>query len=278
MKTFSDMPAREVTSMHCGGTLSMVYEPENTQQLLELISGLDDFLVLGGGTNTIFDDTRIRRPIIRLGQGFTSIERQGDRISAGAATPLKRLLAFCIRNGLSGLEYMAGIPGLVGGAVVMNAGPPDHGILDTVLSVEVADKNGLHSIPRARLTYGYRNGGVPPLSVITGIVCDLSTTSPEEVRSAIRPYLEKKRSHPRGYNSGSIFKNPEDTPAGMLIDRAGLKGFRVGGARVSEIHANFIINDGTASTTDIKKLIGIIKARVKDAFGIELAEEVRIVG
>ncbi|MDT8272072.1 MAG: UDP-N-acetylmuramate dehydrogenase [Desulfomonilia bacterium] len=278
MKSFSDIPAREVTSMHCGGTLKTVYEPEDVTELLELIAGLDDFVVLGGGTNTIFEEAMIQRPIIRLGKGFAFIEHQGEQVSAGGAVPVKHLVGFCIRSGLSGIEFLAGIPGLVGGAVAMNAGTPIKGILDSVDSIELADKKGVHATTRDRLSYGYRNGGIPPHSVVTRIVCRLEERSPEEVRQTIRPYLEKKRLQPRGYSSGSIFKNPAEKPAGMLIEQAGLKGYRIGGARVSEVHANFIINDGTASTTDIKSLIDTVKTRVRDVSGIDLIEEVRIIG
>jgi UDP-N-acetylmuramate dehydrogenase len=191
---------------------------------------------------------------------------------------MKRLFSSCTRNGLSGIEFMAGIPGWLGGAVFMNAGTPQKGILDAVDEIEVADRRGIRSIPKKELSYGYRTGGLPPDTVVVSAMLKLEQTTREAVRKTALPYLNRKKLQPRGYNSGSIFKNPEGTSAGLLIDKAGLKGSRIGGAKVSEQHANFIINEGHASTDDIKGLISMIKQRIRDEFGIELTEEVRIVG
>jgi UDP-N-acetylmuramate dehydrogenase len=278
MRIMPMVSATEVTSIHCGGTIKCVYEPENTDQLVKLLQSLDSFVILGGGTNTIFVDSLVIRPVIRLGREFAGIKPCADGIRAGAAVPMKRLFSHCARNGLSGIEFMAGIPGWLGGAVYMNAGTPDRGFLDAVEEIEVADRNGVRTIPRKGLACGYRTGGISPDTVVVSATLRLERSSKEAVRKAALPYLEKKKLQPKGYNSGSIFRNPEGTAAGLLIDRAGLKGMRVGGAKVSEVHANFIINEGNASTSDITGLISMIKQRVHDEFGIELKEEVRIVG
>jgi len=278
MRMMPMVSAHEVTSMHCGGTIKCVYEPENSYQLVELLQSLEGCIVLGGGTNTIFVDSLITSPVIRLGREFARIRPCSGGIRAGAAVPMKRLFSYCVRNGLSGIEFMAGIPGWLGGAVFMNAGTPDRGFLDAVEEIEVADRKGIRTIPRKGLSCGYRNGGISPDTVVISATLRLEQSTKEAVRKAALPYLKKKKQQPRGYNSGSIFRNPAGTAAGLLIDRAGLKGARVGGARVSEVHANFIINEGNASTSDITGLISMIKQRVHDEFGIELQEEVRIVG
>jgi len=277
MKEFSTMDACEVTTMHCGGTIARLYEPDNEEQLKELLSRLDSFIVIGGGSNMIFSDSTISTPVIRLGKGFGHIDHQEDILSVGASISTAGMLGYCIRNALSGLEYLAGMPGTVGGALCMNAGTPEKGIMDSVLVVDYMDRSGLHSAARKDLPYTYRKGGFPPDAVVTGVRLDVTTSTSEQVRSAIEAQQEKRRSQPRGYSCGSVFKNPAGSAAGYLIDKAGMKGYRIGGAKVSEIHANFIINDANATTADIKALISTIKEQVKVKFGIELQEEVRIV-
>lgn len=269
--------ASEMTTMHCGGTIVRLFEPETKDQLKELLSSLDSFIVIGGGSNMIFSDGTTQKPVIRLGNGFNSIDHQEDILTAGASVSTAGLLGYCIRNGLTGLEFLAGIPGTIGGALFMNAGTPGKGIVDSLLVAEFVDKEGLHSVTRKEIPYSYRSGGFPAGAVITGARMDVHKSTPEEVRSAMESYLEKRRSQPKGYNSGSVFRNPEGSAAGYLIEQAGLKGLRVGGACVSDIHANFIINDRGASASDVKSLVRLIKERVKEKFGIELQEEVRIV-
>jgi len=278
MRMIETVQAHDVTSMHCGGTIERIYEPENTRELAELVGGFKDFHILGGGTNTIFEDMRIVKPVIRLGREFAGIETTPGGLAAGAAVPMKRLVSYCVRNGLSGIEFMAGIPGMLGGALFMNAGTPEHGILDAASEVEVVSSSGVRTLKREDLDYGYRRSGIPAKTVITSAKLVLSRSTKEKVRKTIEPFIIKKRSQPRGFSCGSIFRNPKEMPAGMLIEKAGFKGHKVGGARVSEIHANFIINDGTATSRDIQELIRLIKERIMGQFGIALTEEVKIIG
>jgi UDP-N-acetylmuramate dehydrogenase len=278
MRMIEAVQAQNITSMHCGGTIACIFEPEDVNQLCDLLREHKDFHMLGGGTNTIFEDTTISRPVIRMGKEFTGVEPVQGGLLAGAAVPMKRLVSLCVRNGLSGMEFMAGIPGQLGGALFMNAGTPDKGILDLVMELEVVDSSGIHTINPQDLRHSYRRSGIPAKTVITSAKIALSSSTKAAVRAAVLPYIMKKRMQPRGFSSGSIFKNPAEMPAGMLIEKAGFKGFKFGGARVSEIHANFIINDGTATTWDIQELIRIIKEKVKGQFGIALTEEVKIIG
>jgi UDP-N-acetylmuramate dehydrogenase len=277
MRQFSEIHASELTTMHCGGKIALLYEPDSRGQVRELISSLDDFIVLGGGSNMIFADTLITRPVIRLGKGFETITRDGNTISAGAALLTGKLLSYCSKNALSGLEFLAGIPGRIGGALFMNAGTATLGIMDAVLDVEIAYKDGIRMLRREDIPYGYRHGGIAQDAVILGARFALSDAL-QDVADTIATFMEKRRSQPGGYSSGSVFKNPPGSPAGMLIEQAGLKGVAIGGAKVSEVHANYIINEGNASTSDIKDLISMIKRRVWEKFGIELIEEVRIIG
>jgi UDP-N-acetylmuramate dehydrogenase len=278
MRQFSKINASELTTMHCGGKIAQLFEPDSHEQLRELIERFDDFIILGWGSNTIFEDTLITRPVIRLGKGFAQISKKEDLIYAGAALGTKKLLTYCLENALTGIEFMAGIPGTIGGALYMNAGTPDMGIMDTISKVEIMNKDGIFTLEKCDIHYGYRQGGIPLGAVITGAYFSLKNISPEHVRDAIASFIKKKRLQPGGYNSGSMFRNPPQGPAGLLIEQAGMKGYTIGGAKVSEIHANFIINNGNASTSDVKNLISLIKQRVREKFGIELIEEVRIIG
>ena len=278
MRQLVETHASELTTMHCGGEIARLCEPGSKKQVCELISGLDDFIVLGGGSNMIFADTMITTPVIRLGKEFDTITRDGEIISAGAALPTGKLLSYCSDNALAGLEFLAGIPGTVGGALFMNAGTATLGIMDTVLDVEIVCKDGIKTLKHEDIPYGYRHGGIAKNAVIIGARFALSNDLPEHIRDTITSFIEKRRSQPGGYSSGSVFRNPPGSPAGLLIEQAGLKGFSIGGAKVSEVHANFIINQGNASTSDIKELISMIKRRVWEKFGIELIEEVQIIG
>jgi len=278
MREFSQVSSSEFTTMHCGGKIASLFEPETKEQLQGLITEFDDFIMLGGGSNIIFEDTLIKKPVIRLGKGFDNVSRNRDEIYCGAALPTSKLLYYCEEHGLSGLEFLAWIPGTIGGALFMNAGTAERGIMDAVIDVEILDKDGIRYIPRSNLPYGYRTGGFRQDTVIIGARFALKSVTRLQVSAAIESFKEKKRGQPGGYSCGSVFRNPPQTSAGLLIEQAGMKGYTIGGARVSQAHANFIINDGTASTSDILDLIRTIKHEVREKFGIELIEEVRIIG
>ncbi len=270
--------AQDITSMHCGGSVACIFEPEDATELTGLLHDHPDLLVLGGGTNTIFGDDVFTRPVVRLGPEFAFIEKAPGGIRAGAAASMKRLVSYCIRNGLSGIEFMTGIPGTLGGALCMNAGTAEKGIMEAVVEIELTDASGSRTLARERIDCSYRSGGIPVGSVITAARLSLQAATEGEVRRNVLAFLARRKGQPRGFSAGSVFRNPQGRAAGELIDQAGFKGRRIGGAKVSEIHANFIINDGHARTADVRELIRLVKQGVKERFGIELAEEVRIVG
>lgn len=278
MKTMESVPASTLTSMRCGGVIARLFEPESGEELQGLIRAPAGFHLLGAGTNTIFADTTIHTPVIRLGPSFDFIERVDGGLRAGGATPVKKILSRCVKDGLTGMEFMAGIPGTLGGALAMNAGTAKKGIMEVVREIEAVDASGPRTIDPSSLPWGYRRGGIEPGTVVTAAVLALEPSTTDEVRARILEHLEKRRNQPRGPSAGSVFKNPPEAPAGLLIDRAGLKGTRVGGAKVSELHANFIVNDEGASATDVAALIALVKRQVFDRFGIELHEEVRFIG
>jgi len=278
MRLFRQVSASELTTMHCGGRIASMFEPESREQLYGLITEFDDFIMLGGGSNVIFEDALISKPVIRLGKAFATVSCTRDILSCGAALPTAKLLDYCKEQGLSGLEFLAWIPGTVGGALFMNAGTAERGIMDAVIDVEIVDKDGIRTISGSELAYGYRTGGFTGNTVIIAARFALKSVPKEQIHAAIESFKEKRRNQPGGYSCGSVFRNPPSAAAGYLIEQAGLKGYRIGGARVSDAHANFIINEGTASTSDILDLIRTIKHEVREKFGIELVEEVRIIG
>lgn len=269
--------ARHLTSMHAGGMIAHLIEAETTTELATLAAGLEDFLILGHGTNTLFPDTTTNTPVIKLGKAFEGLRREGDLILAGAAAKLSNLVKLSREEGLSGIEFLAGIPGTVGGAVWMNAGTAGLGIMDRVAEIELVDASGPLTYPREEIGYTYRRTQIPDRTFVTGITVALEPDSPAAVAERIEACLVKRRNQPHGASSGCIFKNPPGAAAGALIDQAGLKGTRIGGAAISEVHANFIINDGHATTTDILTLIELARVAVKSKFGIILEEEVRLI-
>jgi UDP-N-acetylmuramate dehydrogenase len=276
MKT-GDALATAISSMRCGGRIAQLLTAESGEEIIHLAASLDDFIILGGGTNIIFPDGILLTPVVRLGKFFEDISETDGIVYAGAAATVSALLAYCRKNGLAGIEFMAGIPGTIGGAVKMNAGTNEKGIMDAVSYIDIADRSGAMRISRKDINYAYRHTGIPERSVIIGVGLSLSVSSPDEVSAKVTSFMDRRGSQPKGHSCGCIFKNPPGQSAGYLIDRAGMKGLRIGGAVVSDIHANFIINDGSASTSDILILIGKIKEEVRKKYGIELEEEVRII-
>jgi UDP-N-acetylmuramate dehydrogenase len=276
MKT-GDAQATNLTSMRCGGRIAQLIIVESRDELQRLLAGINEYIILGGGYNTIFSDGLTLTPVIRLGEGFEDVDADAaGMLYAGAGASIASILTLCREKGLSGMEFMAGIPGTLGGAIRMNAGTNDKGIMDVVSFIELMDASGSRRIEKADMDYCYRHTEMPPKTVITGAGLSLVVTSPDDVRARVSSFIDKRRNQPKGLSSGCIFKNPEGSSAGYLIDKAGLKGCHVGGAVVSDVHANFIINEGSASTTDILKLIAIIKDEVKKQFSTELQEEVII--
>ncbi len=276
MKT-GNAQATSLTSMRCGGRIAQLITVENLDELLRLLAGLNEYIILGGGYNTIFPDGLTLIPVIRLGEAFEVINADGaGNLYAGGGARITSILDSCTEKGLSGIEFMAGIPGTIGGMIRMNAGTNDRGIMDALSFIDLIDESGPKRIEKNDINYGYRYTTLPPKAVITGAGLSLNVASTDDVRAKVASFIERRRNQPKGLSSGCIFKNPEGSSAGYLIDKAGLKGRRVGGAVVSDIHANFIINDSSASSSDVLKLIRLIKDEVKKQFSVELKEEVII--
>jgi len=277
-------PMSRHTSFRIGGPADVMVFPEDALELkMVLLRARDHGLplfILGMGTNLLVRDGGIPGITINL-KKLNRISVVDDSfIYSEAGNPLTRLLLFAAENGLQGLEFAAGIPGTVGGAIFMNAGTREGEMKDVLDKATLMNRNGeLRIVRNEEIPFGYRRSGLEG-AVVIGASFRLRKGSPEAIKKAINDRItERSGREPSGLpNAGSIFKNPPGDYAGRIIEEVGLKGLRVGDAEVSEVHANFIVNRGRAKASDVISLIGIIKEKVFKERKILLEPEIRIVG
>lgn len=279
-----DEPLARYTSWRIGGPADVFFRPASIDDLAQFLRELDDatpIFWLGAGSNLLVRDGGIRGVVIaatRILRDLEQVERL--RVRAGAGVPCTQLARQCIRWGLGPSEFFAGIPGTVGGALTMNAGAHGGETWERVASVRTIGRDGeVHERAPAEYTVGYRSVTGPAnewfIEATFRFERDVTPT-----QATLDAMLERRKStQPLGLPScGSVFRNPEGDHAARLIEAAGLKGHRIGGAEVSEKHANFIINTGGATATDIEELIEHVRQTVLDVHDVSLVHEVRIVG
>ena len=273
------------TSYRIGGPADLLARPDTVDELgivlREASAAGVGVTLLGGGSNVLVGDGGMRGLVVKLGRGFRRVEWKPDGVRAGAAVQLGRLARESAARGLAGLEHAEGIPGTVGGALFMNAGAYGGDIAGTAETVDGLDANGSPlRLGRETLAFTYRRAHLPAGFVVTAVSFGLRAEKPYAVRSRLDAVRSRRvASQPQGQpNAGSIFKNPPGDHAGRLIEAAGLKGRRVGGARFSERHANFIVNEGRARATDVQVLMAIAQRAVWERSGVWLEPEVRLVG
>lgn len=280
----ADEPLALHTSLRVGGAADLFAAPADLDDLRELLMLLAETgtpcLVIGGGYNLLVRDGGFRGVAISLRNLRRLEQLPGNLISAGAGVTSGALVRFAEERRLAGLEFLIGIPGTVGGALAMNAGAHGEAILDRLATLTTLCGGELRSKARGELTSGYRFLRLLPGEVIVEANFQLTAGEPAEIEERIERFLAHRRnaqrvSHP---NAGSFFKNPEGQQAWRLIAAAGLRGERRGGAQVSEVHANFLVNRGGATAKDFIELATLVKERVRASSGIQLEEEVRIVG
>ena len=278
-------PMARHTTYHIGGPAALIVECATVADLAMTTSVLSEedvaWTVLGKGSNILVSDAGYDGAIITLGRDFKRHALDGDHLRTGAGVILAAVVQDAFKMGLSGLEFGVGIPGTVGGALAMNAGARDEWIGSIVESVTLnVPGEGLVRMRGSEVSWSYRRTDLPTLGII--VECVLRVTESDEVdirRSMEASLRRRKRSQPLGLPSaGSVFINPEGDSAGRLIEAAGLKGTRIGGAQVSDVHANFIVNTGGATATDVVALIRLVREAVKDSNGIELRPEIRFLG
>ncbi len=258
----------------------ILFQPKNEEDLMEFLKKVEKFYVIGGGSNVLILKSAEKTPFLLIKYPyFSKITLKDKFLTAGAGLPITKFLNFCIKNEIKGFEFLAGIPGTIGGATAMNAGFKGKKISDKILKVKYATKEGIFEIPKERCKFGYRESIFKNTGkVIIEVVFECEKGEKEVIKRMINEILkERRKKFPLDFPSaGCIFKNPEDNFAGRLIELAGCKGLSIGDAEVSQKHANFIINKGKAKAEDIYKLIQIVKNKVKEKFGIELKEEIVI--
>ena len=274
------------TSFRIGGPAEWFAEPSTLEELVELLRGASTrglpVTVVGGGTNTLAADRGIRGLVVHLGRGFRTIqevahpEETAAVVHCGAALLTQRLVFLAARHGWGGVENLAGLPGQVGGAVVMNA----QEIGQFVQRITLVSLDGaVRQLTREQLRFSYRYTAVDP-GIIAEVVMQFPKVSPADAYERIRATLQYRNSSQevRLPSAGCAFKNPPGLGAGRLIDQAGLKGVRIGDAQVSRRHANFIVNLGRATCDDVLSLMEHIQRRVHRQFGVMLDPELRLVG
>jgi len=278
-----DVPLQRYTSFRTGGAAEIFVEPRNTSELKKVLKFCKDeqkkVFVFGKGTNLLVNDNGVKGVVIHLGGAdFKEIKINGRHVLSGAGVGLPRLIRKTALSGLEGLEGLVGIPGTVGGAVMMNAGGKNGNVSDTISSLTTMTFDGkITKHNRGDVEFTYRGCNLSR-QIIVNAEFELKESKIEVVLEKMDEiYKEKKEKQPLWtFNAGSIFKNTQHFKAAELIEKANLKGQKVGGAVVSEKHANFIVNTGNATSADILELIKIIKETVKKKYNVSLEQEIHI--
>ena len=279
-------PMKNHTSFRTGGEADIFVSPDSIKSLKDVIKLFREndipFYIFGNGSNMLVSDRGIEGAVIHIGNGFSSIEVNENKITSGAGAILSAVSNAALENSLTGFEFASGIPGSFGGAVFMNAGAYGSEIKNVIKSVLVLNENlELEELSKDRLELGYRSSIFQKNNyIILGGTIELETGNKDNILSEMNELNAKRREkQPLNFASaGSTFKRPEGYFAGKLIEDSGLKGKKIGGAQVSEKHAGFIVNTGTATTDDIINLMDFCKKTVYEKFGVMIEPEVRITG
>lgn len=282
---FMQEPMKKHTTFRVGGPADVLAQPDETA-LAAILALCRQYHVsysfIGNGSNLLVGDKGIRGVVIEMTDPMGNIEVDGTKITAQAGAMLSKIANTAASNGLGGMEFAAGIPGSVGGAVVMNAGAYGREMKDIIEKVYVLDENGAQlELDRDALDLGYRHSCIPEKKyIVTKVVLELVPRNEAEIRSEMKELNEKRaEKQPLQYPSaGSTFKRPEGYFAGKLIMDAGLRGYQVGGAQVSEKHCGFVINKGDATAADICQLMRDVSDKVQAQFGVVLEPEVKMIG
>ncbi len=283
-----DVPASRLNTFRVGGTVRCVAHPRTEGSLKNLLKALKaeglPWSILGNGSNVLLPDGVWDHMVVLLDRCSGRLEwpqRDGrsGTVRVGAGMKLAQLLRMCVRHGWSGLEFLAGIPATVGGAVIMNAGTRTGSVEDVLERVRFLDETlDERTATRSELSMGYRSGGIPGGAVVLEAEFRVVAEHPRLIAQKIAGLMrERHRSQPwRWPSAGCVFKNPPGRSAGALIDQAGFKGYRVGDAEVSLLHANWIVNRGRATRDDVLCVIRTVRDGVRDRFGVDLELEVRV--
>ncbi len=267
-----------------GGPADVLFKPKDIADLQHFLQQKPDTVpvtVLGVGSNLLVRDGGIRGVVIKLGRGFAGLTHHGTQITAGAGALNANLCVYAMQQGIGKLSFLSGIPGTVGGAIAMNAGAYTQETKEVLVRATAVDKKGiLHHVTAQECGFSYRKNSLPDDWIFVEAVFQGVEKDPKEIQARMEEIATSRaETQPiRTRTSGSTFTNPEGYKAWQLIDKAGLRGFRVGGAKISEMHCNFIENDQEASAKDIETLIFTVQEKVREHSGIQLHPEIKIVG
>lgn len=279
----SDKPLNLCTSFNIGGNADWFVYPRSVKELKGVLTLCKKYqlktFIIGGGSNLLVSDDGFRGVVISL-ERFNKMCAKKGSVVVGAGAKTSALLAFCLSHELSGLEFLVGIPACVGGAIHNNAGAFGCDMANVVKSVTVLSNGHIKRLPLGELDFGYRQSRFQKTQeIILSVELELVPSEKDAITQKMQGYFGKrKNTQPSGASAGCVFKKSENYSAGLLIDKAGLKGLCVGGAIVSAKHANFIINTGDATAKDVMALIEKIKEEVFVKFGVKLSEEIEFVG
>jgi UDP-N-acetylmuramate dehydrogenase len=286
-KVATDESLARFTTYRLGGPAATYVEPADDEDALALARVLSDapdveVLAIGRGSNLVISDDGWPGVAVRLGTRFSYVEPADGGLEAGGATALPLLANWAARRGLEGMEFTISIPGSVGGAVRMNAGAHGRAIRDTLRSASVLDLADATLTERAasELDLSYRHSNLTETHLVLRAAFTLSEADPAAIKERMESYRKHRAETQPGavQNAGSVFRNPPGDHAGRLVEATGLKGFRMGGARVSELHANFFIAGEGATAQDVYDLVSEVRRRVAEAQGVDLLPEIRFVG
>jgi UDP-N-acetylmuramate dehydrogenase len=283
---FVDAPMSDYTSFHIGGPADLLVDVQSEDEIASLMTQARHeevpVVILGNGSNLLVRDGGIRGLVIKIGNNLNTMRVEGQRIIAGAGVSLAAVSNRAQREGLTGLEFAVGIPGSLGGAVLMNAGAYDGEMAFVVESVAVLTPAGQkEELSKDQLAFSYRHSSLQDdPAVITEVVFHLQKGDPEQIRAKMDDFTNRRRTkQPLDLPSaGSMFKRPNGYFAAALIDQAGLRGYRVGDAQVSEKHTGFVVNRGHATAGEVLQLIHDVQEKVLAHAGVRLEPEVRIIG
>lgn len=291
VKKLSRWPMKELTSLRVGGKADLVLFPRDEEELGKVVSTAREsgtpLYPMGGGTNLLVKDGGIAGAMVSPSHGFNYLSLPGSNgtgetiLRAGAGSSLGRICLFALKNGLSGLEGLTGIPGSLGGCLTMNAGAGSTSVGENILRVKMLTEEGeTVSFSRDEIDFGYRRAVYPVKGIFIEADFKLQVMDKKELSNRAVEAARKRR-HSKfvfPFNAGSIFKNPQGRSAGALIEKCGLKGDTQGDAQISNLHGNIFVNRGHATAGDLLKLIEKAKEKVLESFGIELEEEIKIIG
>jgi UDP-N-acetylmuramate dehydrogenase len=281
----AETPLKDLTWFRAGGPAEVLYSPADEADLAYFLSEVPAAIpvtVIGLGSNLLVRDGGIEGVVIRLGRGFGEVTAEdGYRVRAGAAVPDVKVARAAAEAGIAGLSFYRGIPGCVGGALRMNGGAHGRETREVLVEARAVDRKGnVHVLPVEALDYAYRHCGAPDDVIFTEALFQGEPGEPAKILAEmdeIAAYREEVQPI-KSRTGGSTFKNPPGHKAWQLIDRAGCRGLNVGDAKVSEMHCNFLINEGNASGADLETLGETVRARVKETSGVELEWEIKRLG